>query len=161
MSSTFAVDEDLIRRLPMPLAQLYHSAHSHKTAVQRCSAAYYLWEGALKLLGCTAVVAYAQAGRPGPARDELTQLLQPSVGHWWEFVRLLVPALADAGDDAFGAVRGALLGEESKTWPFAAGLDVALRRHLEGVDVQPRSTVRPRELFDRLVVVLAAGLVGL
>lgn len=60
MKNMPAIDEDLVRRLPLPLAQLYRRAHNAKTALERPQAAYYLWEAALKLLGAVAVLEYAE-----------------------------------------------------------------------------------------------------
>ena len=51
-----AFDDDLARRLPLPLAQLYRRAHNAKGPRDRHDTAYCLWEAALKLLGATAVV---------------------------------------------------------------------------------------------------------
>src|SRR5262245_53062934 len=59
MSSLIACDEDLIRRLPLPLAQLYRRAHNAKTPLERHLTAFYLWEASLKLLGAVALVEYA------------------------------------------------------------------------------------------------------
>jgi hypothetical protein len=39
-----------VRRLPLPLAQLYRRAYSSRTPQERHLAAYYLWEAALRLL---------------------------------------------------------------------------------------------------------------
>src|SRR5947209_18297619 len=89
-------DEDFLRRLPLPLAQLYRRAHNAKTALDRQLAAYYLWEAALKLLGSAAIVTCAE--RPGPPDPDLAELLQslarPALGHWWAFARRLLPLLA-------------------------------------------------------------------
>src|SRR4051794_23627249 len=111
MSSEPTFDDDLARRLPLPLAQLYRRAHNAKTPLDRHNAAYCLWEAALKLLGATAVVAYAERGEPAPEIGErLQNLARPALGHWWEFVRLLVPVLADSGDEGFAAARELILG---------------------------------------------------
>ena len=59
-------DESLVRRLPLPLAQLYRRAHNAKTPQDRHLVAYLLWEAALKLLGCVAVVAYVERGEADP-----------------------------------------------------------------------------------------------
>src|SRR6476660_8828610 len=92
------LDEDLLRKLPLPLAQLYRRAHNAKTALERHQAAYYLWEAALKLLGVVAVVEYVESGDQDAALAErLQNLARPALGHWWEFVRRLAPVLADAG----------------------------------------------------------------
>lgn len=92
-------DEELIRRLPLGLAQLYRQAVNAKTALDRHNEAYHLWEAALKLLGSVAVVTYAERTTHDPAIAEpLSNLARPALGHWWQFVRLLAPTLADAGD---------------------------------------------------------------
>src|SRR5438128_120995 len=104
-------DEDLLRRLPLPLARLYRHASNARSALERHQAAYFLWEASLKLLGATAVVVYAEGAAHSPQiAERLTNLARPALGHWWEFARLLVPLLADAGDPGFDAVRGLLLG---------------------------------------------------
>src|SRR5206468_8077807 len=98
MSEGHLVDEELVRRLPLPLAQLYRRALNAKTALERHQAAYYLWEAALKLLASVAVVEYAERDVHDPQLAErLQNLARPSVGHCWDFVRLLFPVLADGG----------------------------------------------------------------
>src|SRR3954465_8409899 len=105
MSSAASENEELARRLPLPLAQLYRRAHNAKTPLERHHAAFYLWEAALKLLGSVAVVAYADLPRHDDAlAQRLENLARPALGHWWEFVRRLLPPLADAGDEAFAAL---------------------------------------------------------
>jgi hypothetical protein len=152
MHSTFVVNEDLIRRLPLPLAHLYHSAHTIKTPLERYLTAYFLWEASLKLLGSVVVVEYAQRDHhDGPLTERLTNLSKPALGHWWEFVRLLLPVLAEAGDGACQSLREGLLGKRREDLPYAAGLDVALCQDLQGKEMQPRSTVRLSELFERLI----------
>jgi WD40 repeat protein/serine/threonine protein kinase len=144
-------DDSLVQRLPLSLAQLYRRAHNAKTARDRHLTAFYLWEAALKLLGCTAVVTYA--GRPDhdpQLADMLHNLARPSLGHWWEFVRRLLPPLADAGAPGFGPLRDLVLGKVRDDLPRAAGLDAALRQALDG-QAAARATVRLTELFDRLV----------
>jgi serine/threonine protein kinase/tetratricopeptide (TPR) repeat protein len=144
-------DDDLARRLPLPLAQLYRRAHNAKGPRDRHDTAYCLWEAALKLLGATAVVAYAERGAPAPELAErLRNLARPALGHWWEFVRLLLSVLADAGDESFRATRDLVLGRARDDLPRAAGLDAALRETLDGA-AGARVTVRLSELFDRLV----------
>jgi YD repeat-containing protein len=151
MASEYRLDEELARRLPLPLAQLYRRAHNAHGAHNRHQAAYFLWEAALKLLGSTALAEYAALGRTDPAlADRLGNLSRPAVGHWWEFVRLLVPVLAGAAVPGYLAVREQLLGGSRDDLPRAAGLDAALREALDGT-AGARSTVRLGELFDRLV----------
>ena len=60
MSTKPSCDEDLIRRLPLPLARLYRRAHNAKTPLAQHLTAFYLWEAALKLFGSLAIVSYAE-----------------------------------------------------------------------------------------------------
>jgi predicted Ser/Thr protein kinase len=137
-------DDDQLRRLP--LAQLYRRAHNAKTAFEQSLTAYYLWEAALKTLGSVAIVAYAESGSPRPElAEKLQNLARPAIGHWWEFVRLLTPLLAEH-DETFRRVGELLLGKARDDCPHAAGLDALL----EGGG-RARATVQLRELFDRLV----------
>jgi WD40 repeat protein/serine/threonine protein kinase len=152
MNVLLPVDEDLVRRLPLPLAQLYRRAHNAKTKLEQYLTAYYLWEAALKLLAAGAVVEFAEAaaGAPAPGLAErLQNLARPALGHWWEFVRLLVPVLAERGD-AFAVQRELLLGRAREDCPRAAGLDALLREQLEGTS-SARTTVQLGDLFSRLV----------
>jgi serine/threonine protein kinase len=153
MTGETTFDDDLARRLPLPLAQLYRRAHNAKTDRDRHDTAYCLWEAALKLLSSAAIVAYAEQMRCEPApevRERLENLARPALGHWWEFVRLLVPPLAEAGNEGFQKARDLVLGRGRDDLPRAAGLDAALRAELEGSG-GARATVRLTELFDRLV----------
>jgi YD repeat-containing protein len=151
MNAQLTCDEDLVHRLPLPLARLYRRAHNAKTPLERHLAAYYLWEAALKLLASAAVAEYARRPDPDPQLAErLQNLARPSLGHWWEFVRRLLPVLADAGDEGFGKVRDLVLGRSRDDLPRAAGLDAALREAM-GQKGGARATVRLTELFDRLV----------
>ncbi|MEQ8788707.1 MAG: protein kinase [Pirellulaceae bacterium] len=137
--------------MPLPLARLYRQAANAKTALDRHQAAYFLWEASLKLLGSTAIAEYAWRGMHDPAiADSLTNLARPALGHWWQFLRLLAPALADAGDDGFTQVRSLVLGRTRDDLPRTAGLDAVLRDAL-GKNAGARATVRISELFDRLV----------
>src|SRR5262245_40088808 len=111
-------DEELVRRLPLPLAQLYRRAHNAKSALERHLTAFYLWEAALKLLASVAVVEYAERPDPDPQLAErLQSLARPSLGHWWEFARRLVPVLADQGDEPFQKVRDLVLGRSRDDMP--------------------------------------------
>src|SRR5262245_37616124 len=125
MLANLAIDEDLLARLPLPLAQLYRRAHNAKTDLDRHNAAYCLWEAALKLLGSAAVASYADCGEPAPELSErLRNLARPALGHWWEFVRLLLPPLAESGDKGFSRARDLILGRARDDLPRATGLDV-------------------------------------
>jgi eukaryotic-like serine/threonine-protein kinase len=153
MNTRSSCNEDLIRQLPLPLAQLYRRAHNAKTPHERHHASYYLWEAGLKLLGSVAVVVYAEAREHDPELAErLQNLARPSVGHWWEFVRRLAPVLADQGDQGFAPVRELLLGRSRDNLPHAAGLDAVLLQVFENREAAgTHATVRLTELFDRLV----------
>jgi serine/threonine protein kinase len=147
--STF--DDELVRRLPHPLAQLYRRAHNTKNPLDRHLTAFDLWEASLKLLGSAAVVTYAERGGPAPGDAEaLSRLARPTLGDWWRFVRVLVPTLAEAGDEGFRAVREGLLGRSRDDLPRAAGLDAVLREVLDGTS-GARVVVRLDDLYDRLV----------
>jgi serine/threonine protein kinase len=151
MSTVPSFDEELVRRLPLPLAQLYRRADNAKTALERHNAAFCLWEAALKLLASVAIVAYTERGQSADELDDrLQNLARPALGHWWEFVRLLVPLLADTGDEGFSAVRELVLGRTRDDLPRSAGLDAALREALDE-PAGARTTVRLTELFDWLV----------
>ena len=96
-------------------------------------------------------MAYAERGEPAlELRERLENLRRPALGHWWEFVRLLVPLLADDGDAEFSMARDLVLGRGRDDLPRAAGLDAALREVLDGAG-GTRATIRLSELFDRLV----------
>jgi len=54
MARIHAPDEDLLRRLPLPLAQLYEEACYAKDPRNRHDLAFYFWELGLKLLAMVA-----------------------------------------------------------------------------------------------------------
>jgi WD40 repeat protein/serine/threonine protein kinase len=159
------LDESLVARLPLPLAQLYRRAHEVTLPLERHLVAFYLWEATLKLVASVAVVEYAAGDAPDPAiAERLRNLARPSLGHWREFVRLLLPPLAARGDSAFVALHDFFLGPPRDDLPAAAGLDALLRQHLED-RAGARATVALPELLDRLVSYrnreLGHGAVGL
>ncbi|MBC7820784.1 MAG: serine/threonine protein kinase, partial [Planctomycetaceae bacterium] len=147
------IDEALLKRLPLPLAKLYRRAHFGKSPADRHLDAYYLCEATLKLLGCVAVVEYADAAEQRPEVIEtLRKLARPSLGHWWQFVRELLPPLADAGDEGFRSLQDLMLGGSRDDLPLLAGLLATLDQTLNPAASPPaRSSVRVRDLFDRLI----------
>jgi hypothetical protein len=118
MRLDLAPEDDLLSRLPLPLAQLYRRACNAKSAPERHRATYYLWETALKLLGSAAVVSFLHTGRTPDARlaEILQALARPAVGHWWAMVRALTVELADS-DEGFTHVKELLLGRSSRARP--------------------------------------------
>ncbi len=152
MGENIHVDESLVQRLPLPLAKLVRRAQNAKTPLDRHQAAYYLWEASLKLLASVAVVEYAELGDHDPKLVAMLEnLARPMVGHWWEFVRRLVPVLADSGDRGFIEVRELVLGRTRDDLPRVAGLDAAIVGHLKQAKPTARATVQLTELFHRMV----------
>jgi WD40 repeat protein/serine/threonine protein kinase len=152
MSESLPIDDELVQKLPLPLAKLARRARNSKTPLDRHQDAYFLWEASLKLLGSVAVVEYVELGENDPKLVSLLQnLARPSIGHWWEIVRRLVIVLADTGDAGFVQLRDLLLGRTRDDMPRAAGLHVALIEHQTGARAPARATVRLTELVDRLV----------
>src|SRR5438876_1067356 len=83
-----------------------------------------------------------ERGEPAPElRERLQNLARPALGHWWEFVRLLLPPMAGAGDEGFSRARDLILGRARDDLPRASGLDAALREDLDGT-TGARATVR-------------------
>lgn len=137
--------------LPLPISQLMRRASNAKTPLERHLGAFYLFEATVKLLASTAIVEYAATGdRDEHITSRLKSLARPSLGHWWEFTRLLVPVLAKRGDSGFAAVNELLRKQRRHDLPLAAGLDGLLKEVLSGTRAA-QSTVRVPNLFDRLV----------
>jgi adenylate cyclase len=140
-------DETLIPRLPLPLARLYRRACNARSPFDVHQAAYFLWEASLRLLAAVAVVAHAE----GAARDDVFRPpARPLLSDWWAMVRRLVPALAEAGDPGFRAVRELVLGRSRADLPRTAALVSALDEAI-GKPSNPRPQVKVSELYDRLV----------
>ena len=66
MSDRALQADDLLPRLPLPLAQLYRRAHNAKTPRDAHDFAFYLWEAALKLLAAGAAATYRPDDPPDP-----------------------------------------------------------------------------------------------
>ena len=111
-----------------------------------------MWEAALLLLASTAIVEYAEQGPPDPQFVErLKHLARPHLGQWWEFARLLVPAIVSRGDQGFAQVAELLLGRTRDDLPRAAGLDAAILEMLGKHKKGSQAAVRLQDLFDHLV----------
>ncbi|HUE18013.1 MAG TPA: serine/threonine-protein kinase, partial [Planctomycetaceae bacterium] len=152
MDDNTLFDEDLVRRLPLPLAQLYRRADSAVEPLKRHLAAFDLWEAALVLLASTAIAEYAEQPDPDPQIvEKLKNLARPHLGQWWELVRHLVPALAERGDASFRQIAELLLGKTRDDLPRAAGLDAAILEMLGKNKRGSQAAVRLQDLFDHLV----------
>src|SRR5437660_1608975 len=148
MSATLSADKALLDRLPLPLAQLYRRAHNAKSIRDAHDCAVYFWEAALKLLASTAIVTASADGPPEPiVAERLRSLARPSLGHWREFIRLLVPRLTH--HLGFQALAEMLQGPRSE-YKNCLALDSALRASL-GQTGSLRQTLYIGELFDRIV----------
>jgi serine/threonine protein kinase len=142
-------DRTLVSRLPLPLAQLYLGAHTAPTPLEAHSRSFFLWEAMLKLLGSVALVHYAALPHEQQTvTRRLANLARPSLGHWWEFVRLLVPLLAERGDRHFAAVQRLLL-ETPTDIPVLTTLLEGLRQQSE-----PSSKARPGSYAAHLFIEL-------
>ncbi len=149
MPSEFGQTEDLIRRLPLPLAKLFRHATNAKSPLDQHQAAYFLWEAAVKLLAVSAVAIYAE--RPehdDKVCEQLKTLSRPTLGEWRKIVRMLMPILAE-NDEGYRRLKS-LMERSRDNLPRAAGLDAVLREVVEK-KTGARSTVKLTELFDRLV----------
>ena len=89
MSPANPIDDNLVARLPLPLAQLYRRAHNAKTAQDRHHHAYYLAEATLKLAACVRIgIALHYGLEPRSAlAQRLEQLCLPSTGQWVGMLR--------------------------------------------------------------------------
>jgi serine/threonine protein kinase len=143
-----------ITHLPLPLAQLWKRARNAKTAHERHLSSYYLWEAALKLIAFVAIVEYARRPEHDPElTSRLKNLTRPNIGQWWEFVRRLLPVLAERGDEPFRNLRDLVLGPVRDDLPLAAGMDAAIAAVLEpDTKHASRVTARVSDLFHRMVM---------
>ena len=165
MPSETTLDDAVLHQLPLPLAQLYRRAHNAHNPTEAHQAAFYAFEVALKLLGATAVVEYAERTDPDPAiTSRLEALARPALGHWWEFARLLLPVLATA-DTGFATLAGFVLSDTRRDdVPALAGLSALLRTET-GHSPGAKSTVVLRDLFDQVItyrnVTIGHGAIGM
>jgi hypothetical protein len=132
--ASIVIDEELAQRLPMPLARLYRLAFNADSPQDRHLRAFHVWEAAIKLIGASAVVEYANGQKKDDpdVRNALRDLDRPSLGQWWDFSFVLVPRLAEAGEPAFRHLNDALFGKPRSDLPALVALDAALRSLFEG-----------------------------
>jgi serine/threonine protein kinase/tetratricopeptide (TPR) repeat protein len=149
MEKPIIFDEELCKRLPLPLAQLYRRAHTAKSELELHHVSYYLWEASLKLMATVAVLEYANLSRESREHDEFIQkLAQPQVGHWCDLLRKLLP-LAARSDATLHRTNELLLSDIQEELPRCAALDAVLRG-AEPNAVSAASKVTLLDLFQRL-----------
>jgi serine/threonine protein kinase len=155
MRGTPTSDDDLVRRLPLPLAQLYRRARNAKTAREQHLAAFYLWEAAVKLLGCAAFAEPAERDGQDSERYQWRHQPQgPLLQDWWDVVCRRVPLLAEHGDEAFRKLDEQVLGRAHPDWPRTGDLYRELERALRATQAthsQAPGDVRLADLIDRLI----------
>jgi serine/threonine protein kinase len=102
MPSDLAVDELLLQRLPLPLAQLYRRVLNAKTAQDRHHHAFYLAEATLKLAASLRIGIVLSAGLEptSPLARTFEQLCLPSIGNWVGFLRDSTEYLRQRRDSA-------------------------------------------------------------
>lgn len=151
---THAFDGRLWAKLPPPLAPLYRAAANERDPLRAYLAAHNFWEAGLKLLAAAVVSEYAR--RPDRThKPELKSLARPSLGHWWKYLKLLLPELASADGPARRA--HAVLFTPQPDLPHATRLDGFLKRlPADGRVPEPAKGTPPakvdlNKLFDQLV----------
>src|SRR3954451_14388128 len=101
------------------------------------------------MLASSAIITYAEGAATVPELDHLLRwLARPLLRDWWEFVRRLVPALAEAGDAGFRDVSPLIIGRGRTDLPRVAALGAALAEAL-GLAARPSTRVRVSDLYDR------------
>jgi hypothetical protein len=118
------------------LDSLHRRAQNAVSASNRMNTAYCLWESPRKRLGSVAIMVYADHVEHSPkVAKRLKNLARPALGHRWELVRLLVPALADTGDLGCLGVRDLAFGKPGlgiPTGPTVSACGPSLRRVAHG-----------------------------
>jgi eukaryotic-like serine/threonine-protein kinase len=145
-------DARLLRSLPLPMAQLYDDGCYAKNPRDRHDYAYYLWELGLKLLAMVAVTeTRASAETTAPVAEVLQRLARPSVGHWWEIVQTLYPALALRDPERFDAVGGLLSGRDRLDGERLRQLRSRLHEQLKRRDGKDSVEISVNDLFSLLL----------
>jgi eukaryotic-like serine/threonine-protein kinase len=150
MNNLIILDEELCKRLPLPLAQLYRRAHTAKTELEQHHVAYYLWEATLKLLAAVVVLEYANSSQQRSDHVALIKnLVRPQSRDWCRILRELLPIVAHS-DATLHRTHAILVCEIEGELPRCAELDVALREAAPN-DPAAKPSVTLLDLFDRLV----------
>jgi serine/threonine protein kinase/WD40 repeat protein len=173
---------EYLRRLPLPLVQLYARAHNAKDPRSRYDNTFYLFEVTVKLAASTAVAAYLDekkgtgpidaqhpAGRAGqldlsPFSDPLDRLLAklalPSFGQWVSILRELARHFG-TGPGSAARPLGALWQQLAAPRDDLSGVRALFRRIKHGPDGPPADAAACSllDLFDALVP-FRAGVFG-
>lgn len=149
MENLIVFDEELCKRLPLPLAQLYRRAHTAKTNLEQHHVAYYLWEAALELLAGVVLVEYSSVSQPCDEHaDLLKRLARPQTVDWCRILRVLLPIAARHDADLHRTSQILSCSIEGEL-PCSAGLDAALREASQS-DQPAKPSETLLDLFERL-----------
>ncbi len=146
MDKSIIFDEELCKRLPLPLAQLYRRAHTAKSEMEQHHVAYYLWEASLKLLASVVVLEHVAQGRQHDEQASLLRkLVRPQTSDWCQILRQLLPLTAQS-DASLHRTHELLSCKIQDELPCCADLDSALRED------QPKNKESDTllDLFERL-----------
>jgi serine/threonine protein kinase len=133
--------DDLIVRLPLPLAQLYRRALNAKTPVDRHHNAFYLAEATLKLAACLriGIVLAHKVDLSEPLIRSLEALCMPSIGQYVSFLRDVNEHLLERPDAALLPL-AAVAGKLAQPQPLPAVKAFAERATRSEGDEQPPLT---------------------
>jgi serine/threonine protein kinase len=142
-----------MQRTPEFLHQLIERARQGISPLERHQAAYYAWECGLRMLASVAIVEYATFQERDEKIDAALQAIAcPSLGHWLQITRLLIPKLAEQGDPHFTKIRTLVTGKGRDDLFDLIKLDNALRETLYRNESagKARPVTRIGEFFDRI-----------
>lgn len=150
MTDRDVASDEFLRRLPLPLAQLYRRAHNAKTPRDAHDFAFYFWEAAIKLLASASIASYTPGDAPEASiADAMKNLARPALGHWWELTRLIVPVLAERNVGNYSAVYAIMLGRARTDLPRSLELFAAINAALGHGGA--KTTLRVADLIDRII----------
>src|SRR5262249_22507229 len=129
MTDDHSCDEELIRRLPLPLARLYRRACATGSPRERHQLALLLWEASLRLLALAALASYLGRGLSDPGvQGYLPPLSRRRLATWLVSAPRRLRAPPEGGAAGSAAARPVLLGAPPRDdSPRAAALEARLR----------------------------------
>jgi serine/threonine protein kinase len=146
------IDDGLVSRLPLPLAQLCLRAQDAKTPAEQLLNSFYLWEATLRLVGSVVLLEFAGRDEPLPTiAKQIAPFAQPTLANCWNWVSQLVPWVPESEAARFRPLRQAFFGPPTADWPRAAALAELLREVIEGRR-SPRAALSLMELVELLLV---------